>query len=74
MNNHLYILFLISLAKIIKLKELNEKLLTRDETTCQQPKDKYIMCLLIIVKKKEIWYYLIAICHILYCNIFRCGW
>ena len=54
MNDYLYILFLISLAEMIKLKELNEKLLMRDETTCQQPKGKYIMCLLIIVKKRNL--------------------
>ena len=56
MNDHLYILFLISLAENKefkeKVKELNENLLTRDETTCQQPKGKCIMCLLIIVKKE----------------------
>lgn len=54
-NDHLYIMFLISLAKNKELQEevkkLNKKLLMEDETTCQQAKGKYIRCLLIIVKK-----------------------
>ena len=53
-NDHLYILFLISLDKNKELQEevkkLNKKLLMEDETTCQQAKGKYIMCLFIIVK------------------------
>ena len=61
MNDHLYILFLISLAINKELQEevkkLNQKLLMEDETTCQQAKGKYIRCLLIIVKKIIICYF-----------------
>ena len=57
-NDHLYILFLISLAKNKELQEevkkLNKKLLMEDETTCQQAKGKYIRCLLIIIIKINI--------------------